>query len=642
MKFHYQHLLELLKKTPSKNELSEILFQLGHENEIDGEIFDLELTPNRGDCLSLLGLARDLNFFFEYNDNIVIYDSQLDKFDFDFINYEPKACPEINFLYLEIENEVDSYTDYLQSYFKDLQNKKVNFFTDISNYVSYELGQPTHCYDFLSLQGTLELKKIDQKKDFITLQDEKIKVDEGDLVFCIGDDVVNLAGIMGGKSTRCNDNTTKVLLECAHFRPDDILGKSTKYGLNSDASHKFERYVDPTLQDLAIRRFIKIVEDHVDIKEIKLYKSSSTRHLDRVIDVNPSKINSILGTSIENEKIIQILSNLFFEMADNEIKVPSFRNDIFNMNDIAEEIARIIGYNNIPSKRIDLPKVKKDFSLVDFLRMHLIKSGFTEVINFQFSNKSKDGSISIDNPLDKNKSSIRTSLKDSLLENLLFNERRQKSSIKLFEISDIYSIDSSGDIHIRKVMGLIASGHVADNYEDFSRKIDSKFIDSIFKDLKVDISKYLSNIDRQLLDTKRKEKIWFMEVPLETLKISFDDMNINQKDESINFFKYEEISDFPSSMRDFSFMVSDVNTINKISQKILDFDSMILKDAFLFDFYENASKKQVKAAFRFIFQDFSKTLTDDQINQELEPLLSEILKLKNVSIPGYIKNDVSQ
>ena len=124
-------------------------------------------------------------------------------------------------------------------------------------------------------------------------------------------------------------------------------------------------------------------------------------------------------------------------MADNEIKVPSFRNDIFNMNDIAEEIARIIGYNNIPSKRIDLPKVKKDFSLKDFLRMHLIKSGFTEVINFQFSNKSKDGSISIDNPLDKNKSSIRTSLKDSLLENLLFNERRQKSSINLFEISDI-------------------------------------------------------------------------------------------------------------------------------------------------------------------------------------------------------------
>ena len=228
MKFHYQHLLEILKKTPSKNELSEILFQLGHENEIEGEIFDLELTPNRGDCLSLLGLARDLNFFFEFKDNLKIYDGHLKNFNFDFIYHESNACPEINFVYLEIENEVDSYKDYLESYFEDLPNKRVNFFTDISNYVSYELGQPTHCYDFLSLQGTLELKKIDKKKDFITLQDKKIIIDEGDLVFSINDEVVNLAGIMGGKSTRCNDKTTKILLECAYFKPDEILGKSTK------------------------------------------------------------------------------------------------------------------------------------------------------------------------------------------------------------------------------------------------------------------------------------------------------------------------------------------------------------------------------------------------------------------------------
>ena len=99
------------------------------------------------------------------------------------------------------------------------------------------------------------------KKNFITLQDEKVVVDEGDLVFSINDEVVNLAGVMGGKNTQCNDNTTKVLLECAHFRPDEILGKSNRYGLKSDASHKFERFVDPALQEFAIKRFIKIVED---------------------------------------------------------------------------------------------------------------------------------------------------------------------------------------------------------------------------------------------------------------------------------------------------------------------------------------------------------------------------------------------
>ena len=641
MKFHFKHLLELLKENPSKTELSETLFQLGHENEIEGDIFDLELTPNRGDCLSLLGLARDLNSFFGFKENLKIYDGQLQKFDFDFINHEPDACPEINFLYIEIENRVHSYKEYLQSYFNDLPNKKVNFFTDISNYVSYELGQPTHCYDFLSLHGTLELKKTDQKKDFISLQDEEIYIDKGDLVFSINDEVINLAGIMGGKSTRCNDQTTKVLLECAHFRPDEILGKSTKYGLFSDAAHKYERFVDPTLQEFAIKRFIKIVEDHADIKAIKLYKNSSGMHPDRTLDLNPSEINNILGTNLDDKIIIQILNDLFFETLENKVRFPSFRNDIFNANDIAEEIARIVGYNNISAQKIDLPKVEINFSLSNYLRKLLIKNGFTEVINFQFSNKDENESISIDNPLDKNKIRIRTSLKDSLLENLLFNERRQKSSIKLFEISDIYTIDSNGNIHIKKVLGLIASGRVANNFKDFSRKIDTQFIDSIFRDLNIDVSQYLSNIGRQLLSTKRKEEILYLEIPLDKFEVTANDEDIEKLDENINSFRYEEISDYPSSMRDFSFMVSDLNTINKISQKIFNFESKILKDAFLFDFYENVAKHQVKAAYRFIFQDFSKTLTDDEINQELEPLLSEILKLKNVSIPGY-KNDILQ
>ena len=173
----------------------------------------------------LIGARERFEFLFGFKNNLNIYEGQLKVFNFDFINHEPNACPEINFLYLEIENEVNSYKDYLESYFLDLPNKKVNFFTDISNYVSYELGQPTHCYDFSSIQGTLELKKIDKKMDFITLQDEKITIDEDDLVFSINDEIVNLAGIMG-KSTRCNDKTTKILLECAHFRPYEILGKA--------------------------------------------------------------------------------------------------------------------------------------------------------------------------------------------------------------------------------------------------------------------------------------------------------------------------------------------------------------------------------------------------------------------------------
>ena len=123
-----------------------------------------------------IGSCERFELLFEFKNNLKVYDGQLEDFNFDFINHEPNACPEIKFLYLEIENEVNSYKDYLASYFEDLPNKRVNFFTDVSNYVSYELGQPSHCYDFSSLQGTLELKKIDKKKDFMTCKKIKLSL----------------------------------------------------------------------------------------------------------------------------------------------------------------------------------------------------------------------------------------------------------------------------------------------------------------------------------------------------------------------------------------------------------------------------------------------------------------------------------
>ena len=184
MKFNYKHLLSHLEKKPTIDELSNTLFQLGHENEFKNEIFDLELTPNRGDCLSLLGIARDLNYFYGHLNNMKIYDGELDNFNFDFKNHQPSACPQISFLYLEIESICKNYCDYLQSYLDDLEINKVNFFTDISNYVSYELGQPSHCYDFLSLSGPIELNKLNGKKRFTTLLNEEIELNRA-ADFCL-------------------------------------------------------------------------------------------------------------------------------------------------------------------------------------------------------------------------------------------------------------------------------------------------------------------------------------------------------------------------------------------------------------------------------------------------------------------------
>ena len=155
----------------------------------------------------------------------------------------------IVFLSLEIDKAPKEYKPYLESYFENLDIKKNNFFTDISNYISYEIGQPTHCYDFEKLKNRkITLHKLNKDQLFKTLQGKEIKLESGDLVFEQDSEVINLAGIMGGFNSSCSSDTTKVLIEAAHFSPDSIIGKTIKYNINSDAAYKFERWVDPNLQ----------------------------------------------------------------------------------------------------------------------------------------------------------------------------------------------------------------------------------------------------------------------------------------------------------------------------------------------------------------------------------------------------------
>ena len=155
MKIVYSHLLNFLEKKPSLKELSDKLFQLGHEHEIEGEVLDLEITPNRGDCLSLKGIARDLNHFYKADLDTKNYDSDIPESNLPFENKAEDLCPNISFVEIEIEGAVKDYAPYLENYFQDLKLNKNNLFTDISNYLAYETGQPTHCYDASKINGPL-------------------------------------------------------------------------------------------------------------------------------------------------------------------------------------------------------------------------------------------------------------------------------------------------------------------------------------------------------------------------------------------------------------------------------------------------------------------------------------------------------
>jgi phenylalanyl-tRNA synthetase beta chain len=270
MKIVYSHLLNFLEKKPSLEELSDKLFQLGHEHEIEGEVLDLEITPNRGDCLSLKGIARDLNHFYKADLDTKHYDADIPESDFAFENKAEDLCPNISFVEIEIEGKVKDYAPYLENYFQDLKLNKNNLFTDISNYLAYETGQPTHCYDASKINGPLVLEKRNKQEKFKTLLGSEIELKGENLVFTINDVAVDLAGTMGDESTSCSADTTKVLVECAYFKPEEILGKARQYNLNSEASYKFERGVDYLAQEQVLRRFIAIVSDHAKIKSLAL------------------------------------------------------------------------------------------------------------------------------------------------------------------------------------------------------------------------------------------------------------------------------------------------------------------------------------------------------------------------------------
>lgn len=631
MKFIYQDLLKFLSDKPSIEKLSDKLFQLGHEHEIRGEVFDMEFTPNRGDCLSLNGLARDLNMFFGKIDPLKIHEGDIEPLDLNFKNLAYKDCPKISFLEIEIENYSHEYKPYLESYFSLLGNNKVNFFTDISNYLSYELGQPTHCFDKNAITNQLVLENKNCSESFKTLLGKDISLSDKNCIFSVNNKVISLAGIMGGITTACNAETKKVLVECAFFKPETIIGKSIKYNLVSDAAHKFERGVDIQAQEKVLRRFIEIVKDHASIKHIRIQTFKYDDEQKKVIPINITRINKILGIDLEEKEYLKYLSNLDFRI-DKAIIVPSHRHDISSQNDLAEEIARIIGYNNIESKPLEISnQVIKNKNNVDKVKNYLIKNGFFEVINYPFTKNLEKKSILIDNPLDSRRNNLRTHLKDSLLDNLIYNERRQKDAIKFFEISDVYSKDHQ--IIQETKLGIIISGRRGNNYLDFSQKLDGAYLDELLNKNSDNPPFIIEEISRVDLKSKRKDKIFYTEILIDNLPeniLKDNESNINQ----INFIKYKPVSEFPSSTRDFSFSIKDFNKYETVINYLSDLNHKNLKDAFIFDFYENKKLNEIKVGVRLIFQSYLKTLSDDEIQKSVNELLKPITNLEGISIPG--------
>jgi|MDTC01.3.fsa_nt_gb phenylalanyl-tRNA synthetase beta chain len=645
MKVPYDHLVHFIPSEPSIDLLSEKLFQLGHEHEIHAGIFDFELTPNRGDCFSVKGLLRDLAAFFDVRLNTEKYSGDINPLKIDFTNKVPNACPHISFLKINIEGDIRPYKGLFKKYFDDLDIKKINFFTDISNYISYETGQPTHCYDAKKITNPISLEILDEEYEFETLIDKKIKLNNKNLVFIQDNSVINLAGIMGGRNSACTNNTNSVIIECAYFNPENIIGQSIRYDIKSDAAHKFERGVDPLCHEDTLRRFLKIVDEHSTIKSIEIFKKDYQNFDSTQLVFSVERVNSILGTSLNNKKFEDYLLKLGFRIEDNKVIIPSYRSDIVNENDIAEEIARVIGYNNISAQSIKFPKLSnklEDYELLEnkykSLKNFLINNGFFEVINNPFLNYETKESIKVDNPLDSKRKNIRTDLKRSLIDNLLYNERRQQDSIKLFEISDVYYLEKELIKNERR-LGIICSGRVGNNYLDFSKKIDIKYLKKILNKAFIEMDFEPEIINRAGLDTKINTKIIYVEIKLDHLKTLKSEILNNSQSilNKNNFIKYRPISTFPSSVRDLSFAVKDKGKYYELQESLLNYKNNLIKEIFVFDFYNNEARDEIKIGFRFIFQSNSSTITESEVSSIMNQIIDIALSIPSVEIPGLVR-----
>ena len=640
MKIVYSHLLSLLEQQPKLKELSDLLYQLGHEHEIDGEVLDMEITPNRGDCLSLKGLARDLNYFYQAKE-LPKSSMTLPALALQFDNKAQDLCPNISFMQIEIEQVPSKYEPYLEAYFTDLGINKNNFFTDISNYLAYESGQPTHCFDQSTIRGHFALEKKELKTKFKTLLGTEIELTNENLVFTLDNDPISLAGVMGGASTACSSNTTKVLVECAYFQPQEILGKARKYNLSSDAAYKFERGVDYLCQEGVLRRFLQIVSDHTKVKSVSLYGEQSKTALAEV-PYDSEKLNAVVGINFTEKEQLGYLSALGFQSGKN-MTVPAHRSDVDQLNDLAEEVTRMIGYDNIPSQVLALPVMakKQKRSFEELVGNYLVNQGCFEVINNPFTDFEGKDAIPVDNPLDKQRAMLRTCLMNSIRTNIAYN---QKDSIKFFEFSDIYKTSGS-----ERHLALAISGRVNKNAAEFNAQLDYAYLKGLVNSICSDILKVqptyeltnkrgydfyeslslngiklggLGKISKDTINSKVKTPVFACELATDNLAVPDNQLT--------------PTSDFPASYRDLSFSLSDLDKVETLTKLVNDATNGndLLTESFIFDFFQNKKLNILKLGFRFKFQAEDKSLTDEEIDQIMDKLITDSQAFDGIFIEG--------
>ena len=625
-------------------------------------VFEIGLTPNRADAMSHMGVARDLkaicmlkNIPFEWTlpeTTSFNIDNNQSTINVDVKNGD--KCSQYYGLTISGITVAPSPT-WLQNRLKAIGIGPKNNVVDVTNYVLHELGQPLHAFDAQKIDGDILVKTCSDKTSFTTLDGNKRELHHEDLMICDSQKPLCIAGIFGGLDSGVTEQTTSLFLESAYFDPVSIRKTAKRHGLNTDASFRFERGIDPEIGITALKRaaiLIKKIAGGEITSEIQDF--SKPLEEPSQIFLGLDVLEQTIGQTIQQKDLNTILNAL--EININNVSetgigmtIPRYRVDVNRPADVIEEILRVYGYNNLEDKPLKYeanpPYSWKDpHKLEATVAQKLIGHGYIETINNSLTSPEFSADfhapITLLNPLGKELSLMRQSLVFNALEVVSFNLNRQNKNLKIFEFGAIYGKKNDTFVEAKR-LSITLVGNVFESHWDMA-KAPNKFFygKGVIQDILESIG--LLDLEWQALPhphfdeafeiSYRKKHLGVFGLISKKLIDSFGiDQEVYMAD--LNWgdlielsysepLKYNEVSKFPLVRRDFALLIDDNVHFEVLKETALKTDRKILKEVRLFDVYQGKNLEKGKKSYglSFTFQDNAKTLTDKQVDKVMDKL----------------------
>lgn len=628
--------------------------------DLDDHVIDISITPNRGDCFSIRGVAREIGVINQLSVNSpdiqpvasTIHDEKT-------VQSLTEGCPRYLGRVIKNVNTKAATPEWMERALARSGIRQHSILVDITNYVLIELGQPMHAFDGAKIQGGIQVRQATAAEKMVLLNEQEVELQEDVMVIADDAKVLAMAGIMGGLSSAVSDETTEIFLESAFFAPLHIAGRARRYGLHTDASQRYERGVDFELPLLAMNRASQLIAELAGGEFGPITVAEQAAHLPTraAILLNQSQVDQLLGYHVDAEFIADALTRLGCQVtvqAEGQWSVvpPSHRFDMAIYQDLIEEIARIHGYDNIqislPVIDVQLAKYQDQFEVAQ-LRQTAVTLGYQEAISFSFADAKLEkqlnpavNPLALANPISSDLAVMRSTLLSSLIPCVQYNVNRQQNRVRFFELGLRFDYQHAVSIHDLKQIPTLALIAVGAKYPE-SWHVKPQPMD--FFDFKGDIEEVLA-AGRVQVEYVRSERTWLH--PGQSAEILVDGQSIgylgrlhpsleNELDLGTTWVaeldqtavlqtyvsNFTELSRYPSVRRDIALLISDKINVSEIQQLIEKTGGALLDSTWLFDVYTGKGVEQGKRslAFALLWQHPTRTLEDAEIKSGMDNIL---------------------